>query len=195
MEYDLYHQWEPYINMYKNSQNTEIEFRFGRRNGNKFDTNVGKSTFEKCLKALEMYTGWEDKKHSKLDMYYFDGGKRLSINEETEERESIVKQRLLVNDFELQGKPFDVRLGVSSEQPFEYDGETATEQKNKERWSFVRKNLRIDASIIKGNPDDLDDDQDTSYQIEMEIINPAAMQTRDEQFNIVYKIFDLIKCF
>jgi hypothetical protein len=194
MEYDLYHQWEPYLDMYKNSQNVELEFRFGRRLGNKFDTNVGKVTFQKCMQALEMYKGWEEKVHSKLDVYYFDGGKRLSINEETDERESIVKERLLVNDFELKGKPFDVRLGVSSERPFEYDGETATEQKYKERWSFVRKNLRIDLSKVTGTPDDPDDDQDTSYQVEMEIINPALMHTRDEQFNIVYKIFDLIKC-
>jgi hypothetical protein len=193
MEYDLYHQWEPYINMYK-QKNIEIEFRFGRRHGNKFDTNVGKDTFIKCLKALENYKGWEDKAHSKLDVYYFEDGKRLTINEETDDRESIIKKRVLVNDFELKGKPFDVRLGISSETPFEYDGETATEQKNKERWSFIRKNLRIDASVVRGNPDDPDDDQDTSYQIEMEIVNPELMHTRDEQFNIVYKIFDLLKC-
>jgi hypothetical protein len=194
MEYDLYHQWEPHIDTYKNHQNTEIEFRFGRKLGNKFDTNVGKETFVKCLKALEAYTGWEDKVHSKLDVYYFEGGKRLSINEETDQRESVIKQRIMVNDFELKEKPFDVRLGISSETPFEYNGETALEQKNKERWSFIRKNLRIDASIIQGNPDDLDDDQDTNYQIEMEIVDPGLLKTRDEQFNIIYKIFDLIKC-
>lgn len=194
MEYDLYHQWEPYLELYKNSPNTEIEIRIGRKLGKKFDTNVGKDTFTKCLKALEMYKGWEQVTHSNMDVYYFDGGKRLTIREDSEDRESIVKERIIVNDFELKGKPFDVRLGISSETPFEYDGETATEQKNKERWSFVRKNLKIDASIVKGNPDDPDDDQDTNYQIELEIIQPSLMKTRDEQFNIVYKIFDILKC-
>jgi hypothetical protein len=194
MEYDLFHQWEPALNKYKNESNTEIEIRFGRRSGNKFDTNVGSETFMKCLKALEMYAGWETKRHDKFDVYYFDGGKRLQINEQTDERDSVVKQRILVDDFALSGLPFDVRLGVSSETPFEYDGETATEQKTKERWSFVRKNLSIDLSKVQGNPDDPDDDDDTSYQIEMEIIEPAKLQSRDEAFKLVYKVFDLMKC-
>lgn len=194
MEYDLFHQWEPVINQYKNSPNTEIEIRFGRRSGNKFDTNVGKDTFFKVLKALDTYTGWESKRHNKFDMYYFEDGKRLQINEETDERDSVIKQRVLVDDFALNGMPFDVRLGVSSEVPFEYDGETATDQKTKERWSFVRKNLSIDMSKVQGNPDDPDDDDDTNYQIEMEIIEPSKLQTRDEAFNLMYKVFDLMKC-
>jgi hypothetical protein len=194
MEYELFNQWEPVINRYKNSPNTEIEIRFGRRSGNKFDTNVGKDTFFKCLKALDAYTGWESKKHAKFDMYYFEDGKRLQINEETDERDSVIKQRVLVDDFELNGMPFDVRLGVSSEVPFEYDGETATDQKTKERWSFVRKNLSIDMSKVQGNPDDPDDDDDTNYQIEMEIIEPSRLQTRDETFKLMYKVFDIMKC-
>jgi len=194
MEYELFHQWEPVLDRFKNSPNTEIEIRFGRRSGNNFDTNVGGETFSKCLKALEKYQGWESKRHDKFDVYYFDEGKRLQINEETDERDSVIKQRLYVDDFALNGLPFDVRLGVSSETPFEYDGETATEQKTKERWSFVRKNLSIDMSKIQGTPDDPDDDEDTRYQIEMEIIEPSRLQTRDEAFNLIYKVFDVMKC-
>ena len=194
MEYDLFHAWEPIIERHKNSDNIEIEFRFGRRNGNKFDTNVGKATFEKCLSALQRYTGWENTSHNKYTVYYFDGGKRMQINEETDDRESHVKQRIEVNDFQHQSLPFDVRIGVSLETPFEYDGETATEQKTKERWSFVRKNLSIDVSKIEGDPDDRDCDDDTTFQIEMEIIKPWLLNTRDEAFNLVYKVFDLMKC-
>ena len=194
MEYDLFHAWEPIINRYKNSDNIEIEFRLGRRTGNKFDTNVGKSTFEKCLTALQNYRGWESTSHNKYTVYYFDGGKRMQINEETDDRESQIKQRIEVNDFQHQSLPFDVRIGVSRETPFEYDGETATDQKTKERWSFVRKNLSIDVSKIEGDPDDRDCDDDTTFQIEMEIINPALLSTRDEAFNIVYKVFDVMKC-
>jgi hypothetical protein len=193
MEYELFHQWEPLIDNYKNVSGTEIEIRFGRRSGTRFDTNVGNDTFRKCFDALDAYQGWEEKKFAKYDVYYFDDGKRLQINEQTDEREAVVKRRILVNDFELRGMQYDVRLGISSETPFEYDGETATEQKSKERWSFVRKNLRIDMSRITGNPDDPDDDQDTVYQIELEIINPALLRTRDEAFKLVYKVFDVIK--
>lgn len=194
MEYTLFNQWEPVLNRYKNEPNTEIEIRFGRRSGNKFDTNVGSETFMKCLTALETYTGWETRRHDKFDVYYFEEGKRLQINERTDERDSVIKHRVHVDDFALQGLPFDVRLGVSTETPFEYDGETATEQKTKERWSFVRKNLSIDLSKVQGNPDDPDDDDDTSYQIEMEIIEPSRLQTRDDAFKLVYKVFDLMKC-
>ena len=194
MEYELFNQWQPVIDKYKNSPNIEIEFRFGRRSGNKFDTNVGKETFIKCLKALDAYAGWESKKRAKFDLYYFEGDERLQINEETDERDSVIKQRVTVDDFQLGGLPFDVRLGVSSEVPFEYDGETATDQKTKERWSFVRKNLSIDMSKVQGNPDDPDDDDDTNYQIEMEIIDPSKLQTRDDMFKLLYKVFDLMKC-
>jgi hypothetical protein len=194
MEYDLFHEWEPIIERYKNRDNIEIEFRFGRRNGTKFDTNVGKATFEKCLTALQSYKGWENTSHNKYSVYYFDGGKRMQINEETEDRDSQIKQRIEVSDFQHQSLPFDVRIGVSQETPFEYNGETATDQKTKERWSFVRKNLSIDVSKIEGDPDDPDCDEDTTFQIEMEIIKPALLHTRDETFNLVYKVFDLMKC-
>ena len=46
MEYDLFHQWEPIINAHKNSPHTEIEIRLGRKSGHKFDTNVGKESFD-----------------------------------------------------------------------------------------------------------------------------------------------------
>jgi hypothetical protein len=194
MEHQLFDRWAPLIEQCKNSPNTEIEIRFGRPAAKGFDTNVGKETFEKVLTALGSYKGWESTKHSKYDVYYFDGGKRLQINEDTDERDSVVKNRVLVNDFPMEGHPFNVRLGVSTETPFEYDGETAVEQKAKERWSFVRKNLSIDISKVQGNPDDPDCDDDTSYQIEMEIIDLSKLDSRDTVFNLLHKVFDLMKC-
>jgi hypothetical protein len=84
---------------------------------------------------------------------------------------------------------------VSTEEPFEYDGdETSTKQTTKERWSFVRKNLSIDMTIVKGTPDDKDSDEDTTHQIEMEIIDPSQISDDDNLFNLLHKIFDLMKC-
>jgi hypothetical protein len=95
----------------------------------------------------------------------------------------------------MESAPFDVRLGVSTEEPFEYDGdETSTKQTTKERWSFVRKNLSIDMTIVKGTPDDKDSDEDTTHQIEMEIIDPSQISDDDNLFNLLQKIFDLMKC-
>jgi len=190
----LFERWAQVIETHKASENTEIEIRFGRRSGTKFDTNVGKPTFQKVLQALTRYEGWESTDHSEVTVYYFDGGKRLSVNEQTEEQVGEIKTRVKVDDFQLPNEPLDVRLGISTEVPFEYDGEeTSTEQKTKERWSFVRKNLSIDMTIITGNPDDKDSDDDKTYQIEMEIIDPSQIQNKIELFNLLYKVFDMMK--
>jgi hypothetical protein len=118
----------------------------------------------------------------------------VTVDDETDDQQACIKKRVVVDDFQLEGFPLDVRLGVSTEVPFEYDGEEeSTEQKAKERWSFVRKNLSIDLSIIKGNPDDKDCDDDTMYQIEMEIVDALKIHTSIELFNIIYKVFDVMK--
>jgi hypothetical protein len=191
----LFTKWEPIINKHKFSPNIEIEFRFGRKASTGFDTNVGLETFQKLLLSLDKYSGWETKNHESSTVYYFEGNKRVCINEDTDEQVGQIKKRVQVDDFSLEGHQFDVRLGISTEEPFEYDGEEAsTEQKTRERWSFVRKNLSIDLSKVKGTPDDKDCDEDTSYQVEMEIIEPEKVKTRDELYNIVYKVFDILKC-
>jgi hypothetical protein len=190
----LFDKWEKMIESHKDKENTEIEILFGRRSGTNFDTNVGQPTFKKVLQALTRYEGWETTDHSEVTVYYFEGGKRLSVNEQTEEQKGEIKTRVTVDDFQLPNEPLDVRLGISTEVPFEYDGEeTSTEQKTKERWSFVRKNLSIDMTIITGTPDDKDSDDDKMYQIEMEIIDPSQIQNKIELFNLLYKVFDLMK--
>jgi hypothetical protein len=191
----LFDTWAHVIEAHKNSENTEIEIRFGRRAGTKFDTNVGQTTFDKVLRALETYEGWESKNHSNATVYYFEGGKRLTVDEATDEQVGHIKTRVAVDDIELQNHPLDVRLGISTEVPFEYDGEeTSTEQKTKERWSFVRKNLSIDMTIITGTPDDKDSDDDKMYQIELEILKPSEIQNKIELFNLLYKVFDILRC-
>lgn len=191
----LFSRWEPIIESHKSKPNIEIEFRFGRRSGKAFDTNVGRETFTKVFRALEKYQGWENKKHTNATIYYFEGSKRLTVDEDTDEQIGQIKKRVEVDDFQIPNAPFDVRLGVSTEEPFEYDGdEASTEQKTKERWSFVRKNLSIDMTVVKGTPDDKDAEDDTNYQIEMEIIDPVQIQGKNELFNLIHKIFDLLKC-
>jgi hypothetical protein len=49
-------------------------------------------------------------------------------------------------------------------------------------------------SVIKGDPDDKDCDEDTTYQIELEIINPTLVSDRDTLYNLIYKVFDVLKC-
>jgi hypothetical protein len=196
MAHTLFAKWEPLIRQHAKRPNTEIEFRFGRPSGKGFDTNVGPAVFDKVSRALRKYDGWESTKHTNATVYYFEGNKRLAVDEETDEQVGHIKKRVLVDDFNMESAPFNVRLGVSTEEPFEYDGdETSTKQTTKERWSFVRKNLSIDMTIVKGTPDDKDSDEDTTYQIEMEIIDPSQISgDENELFNLLHKIFDLMKC-
>jgi hypothetical protein len=192
----LFDTWAPLIQKHKGDNATEIEFRFGRKNKNSFDTNVGKDTFDRVFKALMNAQCWETSRHSKATVYYFNEGARLTVDEESDEQDGCIKKRVAVNDFELENANYDVRLGISTETPWEYDGEeVSSEQKDKERWSFVRKNLSIDMTIIKGTPDDKDSDDDTSYQIELEIIKPGEIESDVELFNILYKIFDISRSF
>jgi len=191
----LFNAWEPLLQKYKNLPNVELEIRLGRQSKTAFDTNVGKAAFEKVFRALIKYSGWETSRHSKATVYYFDGDRRLTVDEESDEQDGCTKSRVCVNDFKIENSKYDVRLGVSTEQPWEYDGEeVSTEQKDKERWSFVRKNLSIDMTTIKGTPDDKDCDEDMSYQIELEIIDPKSLSSDDEIYNILYKVFDILKC-
>ena len=195
MAHPLFAKWEPLIRKHATKANTEIEFRVGRPSGKGFDTNVGPAVFDKVSRALRKYDGWESTKHTNATVYYFEGNKRLTVDEETDEQVGHVKKRVLVDDFIMDSSPFNVRLGISSEIPFEYDGdETSTKQTTKERWSFVRKNLSIDMTIVKGTPDDKDSDEDTTYQIEMEIIDPSQISDENNLFNLLHKIFDLMKC-
>lgn len=191
----VFAKWSKLINDHKSKSDIEIEFRFGRKAQGGFDTNVGKATFENVLKALNKYNGWEGTRRTNSTVYYFDGGKRLTVDEDTDEQVGHIKKRVAVDDVSLDDHPLDVRLGISSENSFEYDGEeTSTKQKTKERWSFIRKNLSIDMSLIKGDPDDKDCDEDTVYQIELEIVRPADVASQQELFNILHKIFDVLKC-
>jgi len=195
MSQKLFDKWENIIYDHKDKDNIEVEFRFGRKASKGFDTNVGQDVFKKLLVALNAYKGWEETKHTSATVYYFGGNKRLTVDEESEEQVGQIKTRVKVDDFSLEGHPLDIRLGISKEVPFEYDGEeTSTEQKTKERWSFVRKNLSIDLTMVKGDPEDKDCDEDTSYQVEMEIVDPKRINSKDELFNILYKVFDLLKC-
>ena len=190
----LFDAWEPPIRKWAQTDNIEIEMRLGRKTAKKFDTNIGHETFEKLLRALAKYDGWESRTENKYAVYYGSGNKRITVDESTDESVAVIKTRVAAMDFELPNCPFDVRLGISKEVPYEQDDEEMASVKEKHRWSFVRKNLTIDISKIKGDPDDPDSDEDTTYQVELEIINPRTIGDRDTLFAILYKIFNLLDC-
>jgi hypothetical protein len=195
----LFAAWETTIDQYKDQPNVEIEIRLGKVNRGKFDTNVGQATFERVLRRLRRYEGWDSTNESQTTVYMDPTtGKRVVMNDITDEMEScMIKQRLLVNDQVLNGFPVDARLGISSEVPYDRDADTEenfTRTRKRTRYSFVRKGLSIDLSEVSGDADDKDSEEATEYQIELEILNPpVSAAERHQVFNIVYKISDICK--
>jgi hypothetical protein len=195
----LFAAWENTIDEYKDQPNVEIEIRLGKVNRGKFDTNVGQATFEKVLRRLRKYEGWESANESQSTVYMDTAaGKRVVMNDITDEMEScVIKRRVLVNDQVLDGFPVDARLGISSEVPYDREADTEenfTRVKKRKRYSFVRKGLSIDLSEVSGDADDKDSEEATEYQIELEILNPPVNAAeRHQVFNIVYKISDICK--
>ena len=184
---------KPIFDKYQNEEFVEMEFRLGKFNGSFFDVDVGIQNYNKILQGLKMYSGWEKVISSKMEVYYRDSDNlRISIDENTDETINVKKERIHTENFNnLKNTPYDVRFSVSKEIPlgenFECDGDM-DKKKMKERVSFVRKNLSIDVTKCTGGTDDIDEENESTYQIEFEIVVPKNLKNIDELFNIIYKI-------
>ena len=190
----LYDNWSPVIRKWAQEPDVEIEFRLGRKTAHKFDTNIGQEAFQKLLKALGRYDGWESMSKGTYTVYYGEQNKRITVDEATDESVAVIKTKIEALDFSLDDKPFDIRLGVAKEKPYEQDDEEMTSVKTKKRWSFVRKNLSIDLTQMQGDPEDKDADEDSTWHVEFEIVNPKDLGDRDKLFALMHKIFDLLNC-
>ena len=182
----------PVFETHREEEHIEVEMRLGKHNGSFFDTNVGKDTFERVMEGLRKYDGWEKMEMSELDVYYNDANNiRLSVNKDTGENGNMI-QKINVLKEDFNGTPLDMRFSVSREIPTwgEYEMDRV---RTKTRHSFVRKNLSIDMTISSGDNADMDSEEECSYQIEFEIVDPTKVSTRDEFFNIIHKVNDLSK--
>lgn len=182
----------PVFETHREEEHIEVEMRLGKHNGSFFDTNVGKDTFERVMEGLRKYDGWEKMEMSELDVYYNDANNiRLSVNKDTGENGNMI-QKINVLKEDFNGTPLDIRFSVSREIPTwgEYEMDRV---RTKTRHSFVRKNLSIDMTISSGDNADMDSEEECSYQIEFEIVDPTKVSTRDEFFNIIHKVNDLSK--
>ena len=189
----IYDRIKPTFDSLKNEEHIEVEMRLGKHNGSLFDTNVGKETWERVLRGLNKYQGWESKKKSVVDVYYNDANNiRITADEDTGDQTMVQKIAVVKEDFTCQ--PLDVRFSISREIPTfgEYDMDR---KRSKTRHSFVRKNLSIDMTISSGDSMDMDSEEECSYQIELEIVNPQDVQNDTELYNIIHKIDDLAKIF
>jgi len=181
----------PVFECHKDEENVEVEIRLGKHNGSLFDTNVGKDVFDRVLQGLMKYDGWEKVENTVSDIYYNDENNiRITANQDTGEQKMIQKINVVKQDFV--GSPLDLRFSISREIPTW--GEYAMDRKRtKTRHSFIRKNLSIDMTISSGDNVDMDSEEESSYQIELEIINLSDVKTNEQLFNIIHKVNDLAK--
>lgn len=189
----IYDKVKPIFETMKGEENVEVELRFGKHNGSLFDTNMGKETWERVLRRLKKYQGWERVQSSVADVYYNDANNiRITVDEDSGEQTMIQKINVVKDDFKC--TPNDIRFSISREIPTfgEYEMDR---KRNKTRHSFVRKNLSIDMTISTGDSVDMDSEESCSYQIEMEIVNPQDVKSDDELYNIIHKVSDLVKIF
>ena len=186
----------PLLLKHKEDPHVELEMRLGKFNGKMFDTNVGKTTFDRVMIGLQRYMGWEKVIGMEHEVFYRESDDvRLSVDESTGEETFVRKERVKNEDFKkIKDTPFDVRFSVSKEIPLPEDtNRDMDKKKTKKRMSFIRKNLSIDMTICIGDTQDMDAEDPMSYQIEFEIIDPRCLQTKDEMFNIIHKIKDVFK--
>lgn len=175
----------------------EIEFRLGKKNGNYFDTNIGKDNFEKIYRRLSRYPHWDAVKHQNATVFYgARKGLRVVYDEDKDEQVSCVCKYNAANmDQILSDQGLDVRISVSIENPATYDTErdTFTMERKRKRTSFIRKGLSIDMSIVENSSDDKDSENPLSYQLELEIIEPSSDLNDIKLTNHYQKIFDVLK--
>jgi len=171
----------------------EIEFRLGKKNGNLFDTNIGKSNYDKLLRRLSRYPAWDQVKKQNAVVYYgLRRGLRIVYDEDTDDQTVVYKHKLDALDIPLEGLPVDVRIGVALETPATYDTEKDKfpTEKKRQRISFIRKGLSIDLSIIQNM--DRDSEEEFVYQLELEILKPETCDER-KFTNHFHKVFDVLK--
>lgn len=191
--HSAFDQIEPIFNQFKNRANIEYEIRLGKITSGKFDTNVGPAMFKRIMAGLEQYQGWEKVSRSNTTVY-FKGDIRVIDDDDNDTSVCQKKTKLKKVDLRLDSKPLDIRFCVASETPCQKPkDEVYEDMRVRKRVSFLRKNLSIDMTVITGSQDDPDEESEERYEIELEIVSPTIVKDKNELYNIVHKVDDILK--
>ncbi len=180
---------------YKHIDHVEMELRLGKIYRGGFDTNVGRVNYEIIKKSLENYNEWEDVEESDTSVYYSNNIRTAFDNATDEHIHTIEKTKVESVDVKFTESPYDARFAVSVEKPIEFEGDADT-VRVKKRKSFIRKNVRIDITEVAGENEDIDDEEEGRYEIELEIIDVRKVLSDTQLYNTLYKfvcIMDTLK--
>ena len=182
------------FNKYKNVKHVEMEMRLGKIYRGGFDTDVGQTNFSRIITALEKFDTWEKIEESDTSMYYSKNVRTSFDNVTDEHLETVEKTKIECFDTKFDHFPYDVRFCASVEKPVGTGENVAEMVRVKRRKSFTRKNLRIDMTIVKGESDDLDDEADERYEVELEIMDVNAIFSDVQMYNTLYKVVCVMNC-
>jgi len=193
---DLFQMIEPQFEKFRNTKNVEMELRFGKIHNKKFEPSIPSASYERIIKGLEKYKEWEKIIKTDTSVYY-KKDKRIIVDDITGDQTIMIKKNIRHINHDLDNSPFDVRFSISTENTVEEeegkDDDVMDHVRIKSRKSFIRENLSIDITKVSGEPTDIDDEEESKYEIEFEIVDPTLITDSPTLFNIIYKIRDVLK--
>ena len=178
---------------HRRTPHMEFELRLGKKAPNMFDTNIGKEKWERILKGLQNYKHWEDTKETRSTVYQT-GDYRVVVDDESSEQDVHKKKKLQVIDIPLKDQPLDVRVSMSTEEPSEIPEDMEFQKiRERKRYSFLRKNLWIELTQWMGQAEDLDDENEIQYQVELEIDDVNKVTDDVLMKNILHKAYNVME--
>ena len=186
---------------YKDLPGVEFEFRLGRVNGKKFDSNVGKVNFEKIAGILTTNSSWNDQKMLHTTEYSKKKSNVRQILDELTDTETFLeKKRLKDVTYSVDGMALDFRFSVSQETILT-DQETMDDcdfVREKKRTSRHHKNWKFETTQVEGGDTDPDEESTIRYEVELEVNDPTKMEDNEsyrEWFahSGILKMFDMLK--
>lgn len=164
----------------------ELEFRLGKHlPGNSFSSSVGKEAFEAVSKKLDASTAWTATYEiNTVDMIHTGGAKHITTTAHSlpgplPPPQWLTKTRIATIDIPTH-TALSARASVSIETfaPADADVPPTTSRRIKSRKRYVWNCWAFDLTRVHSTlPDDLDND-DVSYEIEIELVDPGMLFER-----------------
>ena len=189
------------IEEHGNVPGIEFEFRLGRMNGRKFDSNIGQELFQKIAGTLTTNTSWNNQYMSHTIEYSKKKSNLRQILDEKNDTETfMIKERLKDVSFSVDGLPLDFRFSVSKETIIE-DQDTMDEcdfVREKKRTTRCHKNWKFETTQVEGGDVDPDEESVVRYEVELEVMDPTKIEDHESYrdwfaHSGILKIMDMLK--
>jgi hypothetical protein len=157
---------------HKKKENIEIELRLGQIQYDGFNSGLNsKEFFNKIKSVLDSGESWSKKTNNKSEELCHNGIRRTIKfnNKKVMKHDCIKKERILNNDFQYYGTPYDVRISVSKEIPVEDKIKSNVGiLRKKNRFSYYYKDYRVDLTEVEQINNQV---SGINYELEVEFMN------------------------